>query len=80
MAEARQRVEWDHTANIIAVMMNQWRDEKKRAEPYQPFEFNPMYTEKERKRLWKEYREQEKAKRPMAPLEILKRIFCKGDK
>lgn len=40
MAEARQRDQWNHTAQLLALMYNAWRGRGQRA--LQPADFHPF--------------------------------------
>lgn len=42
MAEGREYVAWNHTANLLAALIEPHRDEKKRKQPYTPDDFHPM--------------------------------------
>ena len=33
---------WDHTANLMCMMAEQWRDSEQQPEPFSPSEFHPM--------------------------------------
>lgn len=79
MAEARERAEWDRTTNLMAMLANQWRDTKTHAEPFQPFEFNPLLSSREMKAIRKAMREEKRQNRQMAPITILKDLFVKGE-
>ena len=78
MAEAKTRQQWEHTTNIMAMMANQWRDEKKRSEPYQPFEFNPYNSPQDIKRMWEELKEKRWKALPKADMTTLKNLWCKN--
>lgn len=79
MAEARERAAWDRTTTLMALQANQMRDKKSHAEPYQPFEFNPLLTQEDIARLRRELKEEKRKSRTMAPITILKDLFVKGD-
>lgn len=64
MAEAKQREAWNHTAALLALMVNLTRNPKK-SKPAKPEDFNPFIKKAKPKKL--------KGKE----LEILKDIFCK---
>ncbi len=42
MVEARQRDQWQHTAQVLCLVANCNRDEKRRSSPYEPWEFHPL--------------------------------------
>lgn len=46
MAEARERHDWDHTATLVAYVLNANLGPHKK--PYQPKKFHPYYRDDER--------------------------------
>lgn len=46
MTEARQRDQWDHTANVMCLVANCNRDPKERSTPFEPWEFHPLELRK----------------------------------
>lgn len=45
MREARQRIDWNHTASVLAIIAEVNRDREKRSAPFEPREFNPFLRE-----------------------------------
>ena len=41
MAEGRSRLEWSQTAEVLALIANANRDQKKKPSPFRASEFNP---------------------------------------
>lgn len=65
MAIGRQKVEWNHTAALMAMQAELSRDRKKRKEPFTPADFHPWGAEARRV----------KAKKDMLPLSAMRRFF-----
>lgn len=42
MVEARQRDQWNHTADLMALLANLQRDPKRRARPFERGHFHPL--------------------------------------
>lgn len=66
MAEGRAEAEWGRFAGLMALTANINRDPKK-AKPFKPSDFYP-------------FRETKKQARQMAPLTVLRDVFCRAGK
>lgn len=66
MAEARAKVQWNHTASILALIANCHRDPKKRPRPFTFTDFHPNPPKRTRR------------VDGMAPISILKTVFVEG--
>lgn len=42
MVEARQRDQWNHTADLMALLANLQRDPKRRSRPFERGHFHPL--------------------------------------
>jgi len=49
MADGRRLHDWQQTAQILCLMAEQHRDKKKRPRPFEPDDFNPMMTERDKR-------------------------------
>ena len=68
MAEGRSRLEWSQTAEVLALIANANRDQKKKPSPFRASEFNP----------WDRADRGRKPSRVKGGIEMLK-VFVKED-
>lgn len=68
MADEREWLAWQHTAQLSAILANTSRDPKKRSKPFLPAEFHPLLLAQRKRR----------AKRRKAPITVLRDVFVEG--
>ena len=71
MTESHERSEWARLASLMALFANVNRDPKRHG-AYKPAEFNP-YAKHD------QYSELTRRKRVVAPLTVLRDLWCKSD-
>lgn len=68
MAEARDWQDWNHTAQLSAMIANTCRDPKKKSKPFLPAEFHPLLLASRGAR----------SPETRAPITVLKDVFIDG--
>jgi len=67
MADEREWLAWQHTAQLSAMLANTSRDPKKRSKPFLPAEFHPLLLAEKKRRSKRQ-----------APITVLRDVFVEG--